>query len=507
MAQNIATITKGGLLAKNAFYFLLGQVTPVIVAIFSIPLLINGLGVDRFGALTLAWMVTGCFSLFDLGIARALTKMVSEKLGVGEEQEIPALVWTSIFLVILMGSIGAILVFIVSPYLVQLALKLPPDLHSETLYTLYLLALSIPIVISSVCMSGVLQAYQRFDLISIVRIPVGVLTFLGPLLVLPFSRNLFFIVAILVLVRIAELIANLVLCLYIIPVLRCGIVFQPKLLRPLISFGTWMTVSNIIGPLIIYLDRFLIGSMFSIATVAYYTTPYEMINKLMIIPGALVGVLFPAFGASFAKDRNRTALMFLRGVKYIFLSLFPIILIVVTFAYEGLYFWLGSEFAKNSTHILQWLAVGAFLSSQSYLPFALLHASGRPDLTAKLHFIEAPFYLLIIWLLISSYGIEGAAIAWVVRVVVDLLILFLMAQRLLLFRSPIILKLIGSALCAIILLFISINIPMNMSLKFPFLFVTLLIFFVIGWFLVLAPEERLFACNYLKRFNSSESQR
>ena len=44
----------------------------------------------------MAWMVLGYFSLFDLGLGRALTKMVAEKLGLGLERELPCLVGTAL---------------------------------------------------------------------------------------------------------------------------------------------------------------------------------------------------------------------------------------------------------------------------------------------------------------------------------------------------------------------------------------------------------------------------
>ena len=51
--------TRGGLLARNTLFNLLGQGLPMLVAIFAIPLLIGMLGTERFGVLTIAWIVMG----------------------------------------------------------------------------------------------------------------------------------------------------------------------------------------------------------------------------------------------------------------------------------------------------------------------------------------------------------------------------------------------------------------------------------------------------------------
>src|SRR5260370_40800032 len=78
-----AHLTSGRLLARNTVWNLLGSGAPMIVAVVCIPILIRGLGKERFGVLTLAWALIGYASLFDLGLGRALTQLVARKLGAG----------------------------------------------------------------------------------------------------------------------------------------------------------------------------------------------------------------------------------------------------------------------------------------------------------------------------------------------------------------------------------------------------------------------------------------
>ena len=65
---------------RNALINLMGYVLPLSAAVIAIPFLIVGLGRDRFGALTLIWTLFVYLSLFDLGISRALTKIVAERI-------------------------------------------------------------------------------------------------------------------------------------------------------------------------------------------------------------------------------------------------------------------------------------------------------------------------------------------------------------------------------------------------------------------------------------------
>ena len=489
MSDKQVNLTSGRRLARNVVWNLLGTGAPLLVAIVAIPLLIDGLGTARFGVLTLAWMVVGYFSLFDLGLGRALTKLVAEKLGKGKNDEIPALIWTAMSLMSALGVLGAVAVAALSPWLVTAVLKIPAELQPETLTAFYLLAASIPIVISTTGLRGILEAHQRFGLVNAVRIPLGIFTFLGPVAVLPFSNSLVPVVAVLVIARLVSWCAYAVLCLKVEPALRHSASIHRAMVRPLINFGGWMTVTNIVGPLMVYLDRFLIGAVVSMIAVAYYSTPYEVITKLWIIPGALMGVMFPAFAAALVQDRARATRLFDRTVNYIFLSLFPAVLIIVTFAHEGLTLWLGNEFADNSTMVLQLLAVGVFINSHAQVPFGMVQSAGRPDLTAKLHLIELPFYLLILWWLLDAYGIVGAAIAWVARVAIDTIILFVMAHRLLSAEALFTLRPVLMAGMALFVLALGTVIP-GLAMKGLFLLLVLFLFAAVAWFFILATDER-----------------
>ncbi len=490
-------MTSGRMLARNTLWNLLGGGIPLLVAIFTIPLLIRGLGTHRFGVLTLAWMGVGYFSLFDLGLGRALTLLVSEKLGAGQNGEIPSLVWTALLLIAFLGVVGAAVLMGLSSWLVRGILKVPLGLQSETLNAFYLLALSVPIIVSTAGMRGVLEAYQRFDFTNIVRIPLGLLNFLGPLAVLPFSISLFPVVALLVAGRLVAWVLHLWLCLRVVPALCHGIKLKRELVRPLITFGSWMTVSNIISPLMVYFDRFLIGALLSMAAVAYYATPYEVVTRLSIISVGLVGVLFPAFSSTLGQSRDRAAQLFGRGINYVFLALFPLVLIVVTLSQEGLELWLGADFAKHSEPVLQWLAVGVLVNSLARVPSALVQGSGRPDITAKLHLIELPLYLATLWWLINAYGIGGAAVAWAMRVVVDAVALFAVTRWLLPATAKTICRIAVTLGAALLCLGLG-TLTAGIIVKGLFLTGVMIVFVPVAWFFILSADERVFVCNHFK---------
>jgi len=488
-------LTSGRLLARNTLWNLAGNGAPLIVAVFSIPILIHGLGKDRFGVLTLAWALIGYASLFDIGLGRALTQLVAKKLGSGEDHEIPALAWTSLLLMAALGAVGTVVILAISPWLVHHALKIPEGIQTEVLRSFYLLGLAVPAVIATAGLRGLLEAHQRFDLVTALRIPTGVFTFVGPLLALPFSSSLVPVVGILVAGRFLGCLAHLLVCFRVVPELRQRVAWHGLSAGPLLRFGGWITVSNTVSPLMVTLDRFLITGLISVTAVAYYATPYEVVTKLLLIPAAVTGVIFPAFSSSFVQDRSRAALLFGRSVKYILLALFPVVLLIVALAQNGLTLWLGADFARHSTRVVQWLAVGVLANGLALIPFSFVQGVGRPDLTAKLHLLELPVYLGVLLWLIHADGIEGAAIAWSARTVFDALALFVIARKYLPTGSPMASRTKVLLTAAAATLFLAV-LPQDLILKGAFLLVAILSFVLVTWFLILTPEERSLAQGY-----------
>ncbi len=441
-------LSSGKVIAKNTLFNLAGQILPLFVGIFTIPLIIKGLGIERFGVLTLVWMVIGYFSLFDLGLGRALTQIIASCLGKENVKDLSELVWTALAIMALMGVIGMVIAGSLSPILIAKVFKMPNQMRTEALSAFYILSVSIPVIVLSSGFTGILTAYQRFDLINLLRVPLGLVNFIAPLLVLPFSTSIVPITLLLAVSRLVSCIAQYLLCLRVMPSLRTGRRFNADAAKPLFCFGGWMTISNIVGPVMVYLDRFVIGAAISVTAVAYYATPYEMVTKLWIISGALIASLFPAFAASNNYDSSHTVHLLSKSLAAIFILVFPIVLIVVTFSKEGLMIWLGKDFANNSAPVLQWLAAGVFINCLAQVLFALIQGRGRPDITAKMHLLELLVYLPLLWWALRHYGVVGAAIAWTLRVTIDGILLLWVAQRLLPFVRKLALKMSGYIMMA-----------------------------------------------------------
>jgi len=403
----------------------------MVVALFTIPLLINGLGVERFGILMLLWLVVGYFGIFDLGIGRSTTKFVAEAVSLGEQSDIPLLVWTPLALQVVLGIIGGGILALITPWLVEEILNIPDSLQAESRQAFLILSLSLPFILCTSGARGVLEGLRKFGLVNGIRIPASIFTFVAPIGVLVFSQNLFYIAAALVTGRIVVMIIHVLACFRSVPGLGRPQIPERSLAAKLLGYGGWLTVTNVVGVLMAlgYIDRFMISALLDLSDVAYYSTSFEAVNKLLLPVAGLLGVLFPVFSA-YAKDhQEKLSRLYRQAVKIVMASMLPVIMIILTFAEPGLTIWLGAEFAHEAALILQMTGIGVLISAISSVPMGVLQATGQPAIACKLTLVELPVYILLCFVLTSQWGITGTAATWITWQIVHTTMLFWYCRR------------------------------------------------------------------------------
>ncbi|MFQ5850702.1 MAG: flippase [Candidatus Binatia bacterium] len=421
---------QGNLLAKNTALNFIGQIIPLVIAVVTIPYILHGLGVERFGILSLAWVVLGYFSLFDLGLGRAATRFVAEALGKGEPERIPAIVWTCLALQTMLGVIGGTALAIATPVLVGKILNISENLWEETKISFYLLSIAVPIVLCSGSLKGVLEARQRFDLVNAVRMSSSSLAFMLPAVAIFMGFQLPGVVLFLIISMVGAGVTYLLICFKVFPSLTELFCTSPAVVKHLFTYGGWVTLCNVIIPLLIYSDRFLIGALVSVSVLGYYTVPFEMASRLQIFPWSFGTTLFPAFSTVAAFQKEDLGRLYARSLKYLLLMMGPIVLAVILFSGDILQLWLGKDFSVKGTLVLQILVVGMLLNALSQIPANLLDGVGRPDLRAKIFVSYVGVYIGLAWFLITKMGIVGAALAWALRGALELGLFFGVVLRL-----------------------------------------------------------------------------
>jgi O-antigen/teichoic acid export membrane protein len=411
-------------LLRNTVLNLFGLVIPLAVGFVTIPMVVRALGNERFGILALVWVVFGYFGLFDLGLGRTTTRSVADALGRNETWGIPVAVSTTIGLQTALGLAAAGLSHLLAPLLARHILNIPDAFVGETIRTLRLVGWSLPVMFVSSSFRGVLEAAQRFDLVNAVKVPLNVLFYLLPLLGVALGYELPGIVVLLVLSRIAALVVWAAMALRVLPVLRAKPVFRRELVRPIFSFSGWLGLSGILFAVVTSIDRLIIGALITVEAVAFYSAPYEAINRIGVIPGSLGMVLFPAFSYLDAGRRPGEAeSLFARSTKLLLLTTGPVFILLMFFAGDFLRLWLGPDYAASSRLVVQLLSAGFLVNTVFAVPNNYLLGIGRADIAPKYQAVELVVYSTLAWVGAKLWGIKGVALATALRLVAFTLVL------------------------------------------------------------------------------------
>lgn len=419
-------------LVRNTLYNLTTQVFLVIVALVSLPVIVRGLSKESFGLLSLLWVFMGYFGFLDLGLGSANTKLVSESLARNDYQKASQVIRTSFMVSVVFGVIVSSVLFALAPTIIEQIFQMSDDLIPEAVSALKTASFAIPFVLVYAVSRGVQVGLQRFDVMNIVQATVGVLQWAGTIVCVVLGMGVTSVIAVILILRMAAAVVSTGIVWKLVPGLWAEkVVIHKETLKTLISFGGWVSVSQTLSPMFLYLDRVMIGALVSLVAVAHYTVPQEMLTRLLILPISLATALFPMLSVQGGTDEaaGRTASVYSRSLKLLGSLMVPVCVVMIAFAHPVLEIWAGKNFASEGVGVFQILAVGLLFNALAQIPAIALQASGRPDVNAKFHVIEFPVAVALNLWLIPRFGIQGAALTWTIRVALDALLLFAAARR------------------------------------------------------------------------------
>lgn len=386
---------------KNSLWNGLGLIIPSLVALPAIAIMARILSVETFGLFMLAFAIIGYAGIFDGGLTRAVIRSIA--MHDSDAKKNQRVVGTASWAVLVLGVVAMLLVYFGAKYIAVL-LNVTPASMADAVSGYKLLALVIPPYLLSLIWFAYPEGKQQFLRLSILKTMTGSLVAVLPVVGVLLEPSLVFAVGGLFVARIITLGVAYTACR-----MELGAVFQfdTATLQSLMRFGGWMTVSNVVSPLMAYADRFLLSNLVGADRVAFYTSPSEAVARLSVVPGAVSRTIFPLFSnlQQDAADAARAAFWGLLIVCSL------LALPVFVFAKPILTLWLGQPYGVESSNILRVLVVGFVFNAIAQVPFSRLQASGEAKITALVHLSELLPYLAILILLVQMHGLFGAAIA------------------------------------------------------------------------------------------------
>lgn len=401
-------------IAKNSFFNIAGYLIPGLLSIPILGYMARELGIEEFGLFTLILSIVGYASIFDIGITRSVIREIA--IYKQEKQEVIKILSTSTLIILLLGILAAFLIILFNIQITNL-LKVSAGIKKEFNLCLIIMSLSIPFFLVTQVWCSLLEGKEQFLKLNIYKSISSTLVVLLPAIGLFWGQSLTHVIIGLLISRVVSMFLIFQFC----KGYHFTIKFDKLVFNRLITFGGWIAISNIISPIMSYFDRFILANRMGSDVVGFYTGPSEAIARIGIFPSAIARTIFPMLSS------NQMDSFKIKKISYvlIIISVVPFALFFAGFAEEVLSLWLGDSFALKSSSVFQILILGLVFNSVAQVPFASIQASGNSKATALLHLIECLPYVVLLWWLITHYGIIGAAWAWTIRMLIDMILLII----------------------------------------------------------------------------------
>lgn len=383
-----------------------GNATPAIFALLCIPGLLLNLGNELYGYLVLLWAIAGYLGFLDLGIGKSATYKISSDIDNRQTFFGAAMSLSAMVSLILMG------VVLLSAYLIAY-FGFSNENISGLLFGVVLII--TPTVFTSV-IRGSLEGINEFTHSSVNKSIVGSLFFLIPWVVSRYDEpSIENLVAALILARVVGLGH---ICFYARKSFGFKFVADRAIFLQFFNYGSWVSVSNIVGPLMVYGDRFLISLIIGIEKLPIYSIPQEVLQRILIVSGSYANALLPKITVL---EKKSLLAMYNKTVFYFVLISAPIfcgIYIVLPYFFST---WISESFSIEASGIASVILLGVFLNSIAQITLTFNYACGLTKSVAVLHLVELLFYFIVLYFLLIEFSILGAAMAWTLRVLADLI--------------------------------------------------------------------------------------
>lgn len=398
------------MLAKNSLFSLAGSIVPVLVTVVTLPFLLQTIGAERYGALALSWLIL-IYSAQTLGgVGTAITHSVARS-----GTDLPAArdtMMSGIVTAIVLSVFAAALAFWVSWVFFGQYFQVTEVVQQELMSAIWLIA-------ASTFVSGVSRAFHG-ALFGKERIPSASMAIMVGNAGLPIFALLaaYLIEPTMVVLLWASLAAR---CLAF--ALMFSDVWFSQLRghraraswprsRELLRFGSWIMVTMFVAPVLVTMDRMIIGAQLGAVAVAAYTIPFQVISRLQLVPQSLINVLFPRLSVSVGEKARQMALNY----AVVMTAFFAPIIVGLIFLIEPLLqLWLGAELDRRSAVVGTWLLCAFLLNAIVNTMVMYLQSQERGDFVAKFQMAETVPYFCLLFLFASEFGLVGVVGAFFAR--------------------------------------------------------------------------------------------
>ncbi len=399
-------------LKRNVIANLAGGGWIAVLTLAITPLQINLLGMEAYGLIGFITTLQLIVGVLDLGLSSTITRELAGDNSLYRQASRPLLRTALAFYWGIASLIGIIL-FTFADEIGRAWFNPATVNHAELSHGLQVIAFMLALRWPVSLYAGALAGVQRMDVLNVTKASIATLRLVGGILVILAWRDLGAFLIWTAFSALVEVLIYAAVCHKIMPEMDWRPGFSLNALLTVWGFSLSMNGLALLAIGITQLDRLLISKMLPLENLGYYSLAYSSATAISLVLSALSSALMPSFATAHAANARETLLQRYDIANRVTLFTTGLVLFTLLFFGEPLLsIWVNPHAATGAWRPLAWLAGGFWLSSAVSNAYNVGVACRQPGSLLKISAVSAIIYVPILYGLISHWGIDGAAAAW-----------------------------------------------------------------------------------------------
>ena len=403
----------GSVLKRNVIANTIGGIWVLGLGLFLVPAQFKILGPEIVGLLGFVATLQLIFAVFDFGLSPTILREIASDSS-PDRKVSRDLIQSASMVYWIISIVLGISVWLAASWFSRGWITLDNLTPEYAIIVIQILALRLFIAWPLALYVSILSGIQRLEIVNMLRIVTQTLTIGGGIMVLIIWGDLLLFLWWTIANSILSLILHIFACYRYFPGISLLPRFSIASIKRVWRFTLDMNLITILSALYTQADSMLVSYVLPIRLLGYYNGAYTISKKgISSFDGFLSGAMLPSLAKDFG--HNRMDLLRLRFDKYtqilIYLSTLPTF-ILIFWGYDVLQLWTTLEVAEGAHTALAILAIGFLLNATTSAFYILTIATDNTRIPLYFNLIGIVLYLPLLYFLIITWDINGAALAW-----------------------------------------------------------------------------------------------
>lgn len=382
----------------------------IVVTFVATPVMLQKMGAEGYGVITLLLAILGFGGLLDLGFGQSLVHVLSSS----EENDKQTHYSTAIRIFLTLGLAGAAILIVFSETIIEFLLNGGSQNLQIDKTLIILVAISLPIKMISALFSSVLHSEEMMHADNIAQTVSNIFRFGFIAVLASFGYSLTIVSAS---IPISLVLTAMIQMVYMKRVIWLNIYsfheFSKASSKLLSNTALGLFVNRATGELALHADKFIIAGLMGVGALAPYTIAYLIIARINDFGFLVSSITFPRLVKLITTNQKKHA-FHLCLICLCVLILFGLLasLLIFHFGEWFLAIWLNNPNPGDIYDLVLIFMIGALFSLPNWVTGNILIAINRTKLLALITMIPSIFSVALCWSLTSQLGLMGAAWSW-----------------------------------------------------------------------------------------------